>query len=128
VPHVLQTPERLVRGLGSAHHGTSHFLCQRLTAILLPPLAAYMFYLCKSSAGQSYLEVKGLFSTPLAFFCTLLFTSLSIFHMCLGMQVVIEDYVSSFRSRLALLVFNKFIALILAFGTLVALLELFFKG
>ncbi len=124
----LQTDIRRVRGLGSAHHGTEHFWQKRLTGLILLPLALFIFYLCVSAAGQDYNEVRHLFGSPLGVFSILLFTVMTAYHMYLGMQVIIEDYVSHFKVRLALLILNKSTALIVVFGTIVALLELFPKG
>jgi succinate dehydrogenase / fumarate reductase membrane anchor subunit len=78
--------------------------------------------------GQDYGEVRRIFGSPSAVFSILLFTVMTAFHMQLGMQVIIEDYVSHFQARLALLILNKLAALIVVFGTILALLELLPQG
>jgi succinate dehydrogenase / fumarate reductase membrane anchor subunit len=116
---------RRVRGLGSAHHGTEHFWQKRLSGLILLPLALFIFFLFVSAGGHDYYEVRRQFGHPWAVFSILLFTVMTAFHMYLGMQVIIEDYVPHFTTRLALVILNKIAALIVVFAIIMALFELF---
>lgn len=84
-----------VKGLGSAKEGVHHWRHQRLTAIALVPLALWfaISLLCKFNADHA--TVVAWIAAP---HVTVLLLALSIglfWHLKLGLQVVIEDYVHS---------------------------------
>ena len=92
-PRQLRTPLKRARGLGSAKTGTGHFLWQRVTAIALALLGAYLIGLLLSLGGADYERARALVAQP--FNATVLATCLvaMFWHAKLGLQVVIEDYV-----------------------------------
>ncbi|MGI9435867.1 MAG: succinate dehydrogenase, hydrophobic membrane anchor protein [Geminicoccaceae bacterium] len=82
-----------IRGLGSAGEGVGHWKMQRLTAIANVLLVLWFLASAISLAGAGYEETKAWLASPL---CASLMTMLVIsafYHMKLGIQVVIEDYV-----------------------------------
>lgn len=102
----LATPLKKVRGLGSAKSGTEHFWQQRLTALLNLPLLVFfvLFILCHLGAAAA--EVKSSLQNPLLAI-TLVLTLASVFwHMRLGMQVIIEDYVHGHAAKLICVILN----------------------
>ncbi len=89
----MRTPLGRVRNLGSSHSGTSDFWRQRLTAVamtllIVPVIVMVMMLLGRNQAGAA--QILG--SPPIAIIM-LLFIIASAWHMKIGMQVVIEDYV-----------------------------------
>ena len=56
--------------------------------------------------GFNYNEIINWVKSPINYFLLIIFFIVSFFHMRLGMQVVLEDYISnsSFRNRLILIV------------------------
>ena len=97
----IRTPLARVRGLGSARAGTGDFWQQRLTAIamvlLIVPAIVIVMMIGRNHAGAQ--QILG--STPVAI-VLILFTLTSVWHMKIGMQVVIEDYVHDERLKLDL--------------------------
>lgn len=89
----MRTPLKRARGLGSAKHGTGHFLWQRVTALALVFLGVYLLGLLLWLGGADYDRARALVSQP--FNATILATCLvtMFWHAKLGLQVVIEDYV-----------------------------------
>jgi succinate dehydrogenase / fumarate reductase membrane anchor subunit len=91
----IQTPLARVRGLGSAKEGTEHWWMQRLTAVLMVPLGlwfvAEMWWLVMQGADHAAL-VDWLHG-PVAATLLILFAGAMFYHLKLGLQVVIEDYV-----------------------------------
>ena len=89
----MRTPLGRVRGLGSAKSGTGHFWHQRLTAIANVPLTAGFVIILVSLLGRGHATVQQTLGSPLVAIVMLLFVCSISYHMKLGMQVIIEDYV-----------------------------------
>jgi succinate dehydrogenase / fumarate reductase membrane anchor subunit len=120
----LKTPLGAVRGLGSARSGTEHWWLQRVTAIANVPLVAATVACLVYHLGATRAEVVASFGNPLvAIFFTLTMVSV-LWHMRLGLQVVIEDYVHGHKARVAALLFNTFFAVTLGAAALYAILKM----
>jgi succinate dehydrogenase / fumarate reductase membrane anchor subunit len=120
----MRTPLGRVRNLGSSHSGTKDFWRQRLTAVamtlLIVPVIVIMLRLPGSNqAGAS--QILG--SLPIAIIL-LLFIVASTWHMKIGMQVVIEDYVHTEKLKLALVIANNFFCIAVALASIYAILKL----
>lgn len=124
----MKTPLNRVRYLGSAKEGTSHFIRQRMTGVVLVPLFFFGAWLATRAVGSSREDMIGYFSNPIiAGLAIILLVSIA-WHMKLGVQVVIEDYVhSEWRKGLALMV-NLFFALLVMALTVISVLKLSFGG
>ncbi|EJF77854.1 succinate dehydrogenase, hydrophobic membrane anchor protein [Bartonella sp. DB5-6] len=95
-----------VRGHGSAHEGTEHFWLQRLTGFVNLPLLIFFIVLVLSLVGKDYSIVRARFSHPVVAILMGLLTFSVLYHMKLGMQVVIEDYIPRGNMRMLFLVLN----------------------
>lgn len=89
----LRTPLGKARGLGSAKDGTHHFWVQRLTAIALIPLTIWFVAALVSLAGAGHGEVTDWLSKPVPAILMLLLIVSGMYHLKLGLQVIVEDYV-----------------------------------
>ena len=92
-PSSMRTPLGRVRNLGSSHSGTSDFWRQRLTAVamtllIVPVIVIVLMLIGRNHAGAA--QILG--SIPIAIILVL-FIIASAWHMKIGMQIVIEDYV-----------------------------------
>lgn len=122
-----RTPLSRVRGLGSAKTGTGHFWQQRMTALANLPLVLFFLWTVISLIGASHAEVVVHLSNPfVAIMMVLLIISVA-WHMRLGMQIVIEDYIHGFGG-LILNILNTFFAIALAASCAFAILKLAFGG
>ncbi|MEZ5926153.1 MAG: succinate dehydrogenase, hydrophobic membrane anchor protein [Hyphomicrobiaceae bacterium] len=72
--------------------GSRHFLAQRLTALLLLPLVVYLVILLVSMVGADHATVAVRLSMPVVWVPMLGLVLAGVWHMWLGMQVVIDDY------------------------------------
>jgi succinate dehydrogenase / fumarate reductase membrane anchor subunit len=120
----MRTPLARVRNLGASHSGTTDFWYQRLTAVamtllILPVLVIVMMLLGRNQAGAA--QILG--SLPIAVIL-LLFIVASTWHMKIGMQVVIEDYVHSEKLKLAAVMANNFFSVAVALAAIYAILKL----
>ncbi|MBP0573761.1 succinate dehydrogenase, hydrophobic membrane anchor protein, partial [Mycobacterium tuberculosis] len=89
----MRTPLGRVRGLGSAKEGTGHFLAQRLTSIALVPLTFFLVITAVGLVGAPYERVVAVLSSPVVSILLLASLLAGIYHMKIGMQVIVEDYV-----------------------------------
>ncbi|MBL8576600.1 MAG: succinate dehydrogenase, hydrophobic membrane anchor protein [Mesorhizobium sp.] len=124
----MRTPLGKVRGLGSAHEGTDHFWRQRLTAVANIPLFLFFVGFLISLNGADYATVRQALANP---FVTLMFGLMifsGLYHMRLGMQVVIEDYIHGEGLKLALIMLNTFFCIAAGAASAYALIRLAFGG
>ena len=122
----MRTPLARVRGLGSARSGTGHFWHQRLTAIANVPLTIAFVLILVSLLGRSHAAVVQILGSPLVAIVMLLFIGSIAYHMKLGMQVIIEDYVHDEKWKFAAVIANIFFALAVGLAAVYAILKLSF--
>lgn len=122
----IRTPLARVRGLGAAHAGTRHFWQQRLTSVAGIVLTIGFFFIVGSVLGRNHAAVVQILGSPLVAIVLLLFILNSVYHMWLGMQVIIEDYVHDELWKLVTLMANTFFSIAVAFAAVYAILKLSF--
>ena len=122
----LQTPLARVRGLGAARSGTAHFWQLRLTSVASVPLTIAFVMIVVSLLGRNHAAVVQILGSPLVSIVMLLFIVTNVYHMWLGMQIIVEDYAHSELAKLALLMGNTFFCVVMATASLYALLKLSF--
>jgi len=123
-PKSMRTPLGRVRALGASHSGTGDFWRQRLTAVamvllILPVIIVVMMLLGRNQAGAA--QILG---SPLVAIVMLLFIVASVWHMKIGMQVVIEDYIHGDMTKLAAIMANNFFSVAVALASIFAILKL----
>jgi len=104
----LRTPLGRVEGLGSARAGTHHFWHQRLTAVALVPLSVWFVASALAYVGAEQGAVAAFFAEPAEAILMFLFIVAAVYHMSLGLQVIIEDYIHQEGTKLMLLILNRF--------------------
>jgi succinate dehydrogenase / fumarate reductase membrane anchor subunit len=123
-PKSMRTPLGRVRNLGSSHSGTSDFWRQRLTAVamillMLPVIVIIMMLLGRNQAGAA--QILG---SPLVALLLIMFIIASVWHMKIGMQVVIEDYVINEKLKLVAIMGNNFFSAVVGLASIYAILKL----
>ena len=117
----MRTPIARFRGLGAAHHGVEHWYSHRLSAIANVPLAVAFVIIVASIAGRPWAEAVRVLSNPfLAVLLALLMISVT-YHMRLGLQTVIEDYVHDRLLKVTAGIANTFFAVAVAAASLFAI-------
>ena len=120
----MRTPLSRVRGLGSAKKGTEHFWLQRVTALANIPLAVFFVSAMVAHAGADYVTVTAFLSRPIVALVMFLLILSMVWHMRLGLQVVIEDYTHGHMAKLLALILNTFFALAVGTSSVLAILKL----
>jgi succinate dehydrogenase membrane anchor subunit len=120
----IRTPIARVRGLGSARSGTRHFWHQRLTALANVPLTIAFVVILVSLLGRGHAAVVQTLGSPLVGILMFLFIGSVTYHMKLGMQVIIEDYVHDETWKFAAIIANTFFAIAVAACCAYALLKI----
>ena len=120
------TPMRRVRGLGAAHTGTQDFWHQRITSVAAIPLTIALMVIVISLLGRSHAAVVQILGSPLVAITMLLFIINIVYHMWIGMQEIIVDYVHEDKLKLAVLLGNTFFCFAIGFASAFAILKLSF--
>ncbi|MDI4239248.1 succinate dehydrogenase, hydrophobic membrane anchor protein [Bradyrhizobium sp. 31Argb] len=120
----MRTPLGRVRNLGASHSGTTDFWRQRLTAMAMTLLIVPVLFVILTLVGRNHAGAAQILgSLPIAIIL-LLFIVASTWHMKIGMQVVIEDYVHNEKLKLASIMANNFFCAAVALASIYALLKL----
>ena len=122
----MRTPLGKVRGLGSARDGTHHWWMQRVTAIANLPLMVFLVIFVLSHLGASRTEMLASLANPFVAILLALTMISVLWHMRLGLQVVIEDYVHGAATKLVAILANTFFTAALGVAALYAILKMSF--
>ena len=122
----IRTPLGRVRHLGSAHHGTRVFWHQRLTSVANIPLSIAVIVIIIGLLRRNHAAVVQILGSTLVAITMLLFIISSVYHMWLGMQVIVEDYVHDETWKLVTLMANTFFSFAVGLAAVFAILKLSF--
>ena len=120
----LETPLHKVQGMGSAHSGVSHFWRQRVTAAALIPLSVWFGVSVLGLIGAHEAATLAFLSQPLNAILMAFFVVILLFHMALGLQVVIDDYVHSNGQKLVLMLLMRGFSIAVGATAIFALLRI----
>lgn len=120
----IRTPLSRVRGLGSAKSGTSDFFRQRVTAVAMVVLFVPVIIVIMSLLGRNQAGAAQILGSPLVAIIMILFIIASVWHMKIGMQVVLEDYISDEKTKLAAIIANNFFSAAVGLASIYAIIKL----
>jgi succinate dehydrogenase / fumarate reductase membrane anchor subunit len=122
----MRTPMRSVRGLGAAHSGTGQFWRQRVTSVAGIPLTIALVVIVIALLGRSHAAAVQILGSPIVAIIMLLYIVTTAYHMWIGMQEIIVDYVHEDRMKLACLMANTFFVFVVGLASAFAILKLSF--
>lgn len=102
----LRTPLSNAKGLGSAKEGAHHWWAQRLTSIALVPLTIWLVFTIATFGELSYAAVIDWMQSPIVAVALALLVVTMFYHVQLGVQVILEDYVGGWRKVASLIALN----------------------
>ncbi len=120
----IRTPLSRVRGLGASHTGTTDFFRQRITAIALVLLIIPVIAVIMTLLGRNQAAAAQILGSPLIAIIMILFIIASCWHMKIGMQVVLEDYVQDEKLKLAAIIANNFFSFGVGIASIYAIIKL----
>ena len=103
-----------------------HWRFQRLTAVALAPLSGWLLVLLDKALHAPYADTVAWLTAPLNGLAIMAWTTAVIYHSALGVQVVIEDYVSDIALRHRAITGVNLAFLILGAAALLTLFFIFF--
>lgn len=107
----LETPIARVRGLGSSRSGARHWWLERLTSVATLLLFIWFAVSLFRLPGLDQPSVTEWLRDPLAAVPMILLVLATFWHLKMGLQVVVEDYVHEEGTRLfTIMVLNFFAA------------------
>ena len=123
-----KTPAAAARGLGSAKSGTGHHIKQRVSAIALVFLIPWFLYAVIAASRGGYEGATAWLAQPWNAILMVLTLGAAFYHMRLGMQVVIEDYIQKAGMKQGLLILNTFACVGLFAATALSVLKVWISS
>jgi succinate dehydrogenase / fumarate reductase membrane anchor subunit len=117
-----------VRGLGSAKHGSMHWWRQRVTAVSNLLLATWFVISMFRLPSLSHEAVVQWIGSPLVAVPLVLLTISVFYHLRLGLQVVVEDYVHEEAGKVFFVLLLNFYAIGGAALAIFSILKIAFAG
>ena len=124
----METPLARVRGLGSARSGAHHWWLERLTSVSTLLLFVWLIVSILRLPNLDHATVVEWLRSPLAAVPMLLLIVSTFWHLKLGLQVVIEDYVHEEGSKLFSITVLNFLTIAGAALAFFAVLKIAFGG
>lgn len=111
---------------GSANAcGTKTWIAQRVSAIALVPLSLwFVIFMLEAVNTQDLDQFSSIFTSPFPTVLLAVFLAISLYHGCIGMIEIIEDYVHCSVAKVTLILFIRFLSFITAVAGICALLVL----
>jgi succinate dehydrogenase / fumarate reductase membrane anchor subunit len=116
---------RRVRHLGSARSGLQEWRLQRWTAVALIPLGLYFVASILRLATSDQMTAAAWLASPVPALLVILLVLAALAHAVVGLRSVIADYVHTRVRLIAAELLVRFVAIILAGASVLAVLKLF---
>jgi succinate dehydrogenase / fumarate reductase, membrane anchor subunit len=112
------------RGLGSIRSGTEHFWLSRVTGAANLLLLGFLAYSVFHLAGAPLATIRSYFASPIVAALGALTAISWAYHMKIGMQVIIEDYVHKASTKILVLLLNTFFSAMVGLTCIFAIIKL----
>jgi succinate dehydrogenase / fumarate reductase membrane anchor subunit len=122
----LRSPVGRVLGLGSAGEGVGHWWTQRVTSVALVLLGLWFVFSLVRMPDLSYAIVTAWIASPVNAVLLALLIGTMVYHSMLGVQVVVEDYVSHHGAKIVTILLLNFLHYVLAALGIFAVLRIAF--
>ncbi|PCI32864.1 MAG: succinate dehydrogenase, hydrophobic membrane anchor protein [Alphaproteobacteria bacterium] len=120
----MNTPISKVRGLGSARSGTHHWWMQKIAAVALIPLTIWFVASIVQMTSADYFTVRAWLASPISAILMLLYIVIGLYHLRLGLQEVVEDYIHTAGMKVFLQFSILFGCTVIAVGSIFSVLKI----
>ncbi len=119
-----RTPLSKALGLGAAGEGAAHWWMQRLTAVALVPLVLWFGFSVALIGQIDYATITAWIGSPLVSVLLILLIVTGLYHMQLGLKVIIEDYIHVQWMKLAGIILVDFVCIALMVAGVLSVLKI----
>ena len=120
----LRHPIKVARGLGSSQSGVGHWWTQRVTAAALVVLVVWFVLTVLGLLHADYATARAAVAQPWNALLLIAFVITLFWHAALGLQVVVEDYVHTHWRAVCLQLAIRFLAVLGALASVLAVLRI----
>lgn len=120
----LRTPLSKALGLGAAGEGAAHWWMQRLTAVALVPLVLWFGFSVAMIGEMDYATITAWIGSPLVSVLLILLIVTGLYHMQLGLKVIVEDYIHVQWMKLASIILVDFVCIVLMVAGVLSVLKI----
>lgn len=106
------------------NHGLSHWKLQRISAILIMPLVFWFLYSVITAMSKTYSETIEWVMSPINSTLLIILLAGIFYHSAMGLQVIIEDYISNIRLRTIILNISKIVLFAFALISITSVLKI----
>lgn len=121
-----RTPLSKALGKGASGTGASHWWWQRLTALALIPLVLWFAFSVAMLGATDRVTLTSWIGSPVVTVLLIVSMAALLYHLALGMQVIIEDYVHVEWLKLTIIIVINFGCFLLMVAGVVAVLKITF--
>ncbi len=122
--HTMRSPLGRVRGLGSAKSGTAHWWAQRVTALAILPLSLWFILSMVALSGGNAQMLAGWAASPCNAALLIGLILATFYHLQLGLQVVIEDYIKPGITKMVTLLVVRGLSTLLGLVCIISVLKI----
>jgi len=115
-----------VHDLGASRKGVHHWWMQRITALALMPLAAWLVFSLACIPDLEYQTLVSWMIDPVHSILLIGFLLSAYYHAMLGLQTILEDYVHIEWLRISCIVCSNLILLLLMIASVFSVLKVAF--
>ncbi len=115
-----------VHDLGASRKGLHHWWMQRITAVALMPLSAWLVFSLACLTDARYETLVLWTSDPLHSVLLIAFLLAAYYHAMLGLQTILEDYVHSEWLRISSIIISNLVLLLLLVASVFSVLKITF--
>lgn len=119
-----RTPLSKALGLGAAGEGAAHWWMQRLTAVALIPLVLWFGFSVAMIGEMDYATITAWIGSPFISVLLILLIVAGIYHMQLGLKVIVEDYIHVQWMKLAGIILVDFACIVLMVAGILSVLKI----
>ena len=122
----MHNPPTAARYYASAHGGTQSFWHQRITSVAGVPLTIAFIAIVIALLGSNRAATVQVLGSPLVAIVVILFVASIAYHMWIGMQEIIVDYVHGPVAKYLALFGNMFFCSVVGLAAIYAVLKMSF--